>query len=142
MKKSKLLFSASIDHATHCSFDVDIIRPDVKAHVYFYGNTDTFATFGKALIAFPQSATDTVLFEAGQKGHSSFGYLLIKAYCTSPAGHTALKIIAENNEDGAAHYRFEFSIAAEAASINKLGALLANWQVKNTPQLVWKAETR
>jgi hypothetical protein len=143
MKRSKIVFSVGIDHDGDCTFDIDIIRPDVKGHVFFYGDADTFAAFGNALMAFPKSAADTASFEIGQAGHtSSFGYLLIKAYCASPVGHTALKIVIDNNEDGAAHHRFEFSIASEAASINKLGALLANWQMKTNPQIVWKAETR
>ena len=143
MKRSKIVVSVSIDYDGDCTFDIDIIRPDVNAHVYFYCDADTFAAFGKALIAFPQSATDTVSFEVGQAGHpSSFGYLLINAYCASPAGHTALKIIVDNNEEGAVHHRFEFSIPSEAAAINKLGVLLANWQMKTNPHIVWKAETR
>ncbi|WP_157781028.1 hypothetical protein [Hymenobacter sedentarius] len=141
MKRSKIVFSVSIDYDDDCLFDINVIRPDVKAHAHFYGDVDTFAAFGKALMRFPQSPTDTVSFEVGQVGHpSSFDYLLIKAYCASPVGDTTLKIIADNNEEGAAH--LEFSIASEAAAINKLGGLLANWQMKANPQIVWKAETR
>ena len=143
MKRSKIVFSVDVDHDGDCVFDIDIIRPDVKSYVYFYGDVGTFADFGKALMTFPKSATDAVIFEVGQVGHpSSFGYLLVKAYCASPAGHTALKIVVDNNEERAAHHRFEFSIASEAAAINKLGAMLSNWQMKTNPQIVWKAETR
>lgn len=92
---------------------------------------------------FPKSATGTVSFEIGQVGYpSSLGYLLIEAYCTSPAGHAALKIIVDNNEERAEHHRFEFSIASEVAAINKLGMLLSNWQMQINSQIVWKAETR
>lgn len=143
MKRSKIIFTVSVDLDGDCVFEIDVVRPDVKAHTYFYGDADTFAEFGKKLIAFPKDADETVRFEAGEAGNSSsFGYLRIEAYCASPVGHTALRIIADNNEERAAHHRFEFSISSEAASINKLGALLADWQVETTPQLVWKAETR
>lgn len=143
MKKSKIIFTVNIDLDGDCTFDIDVIRPDVKAHTYFYGGADTLAAFGKKLITFPRNAAETVCFEAGHAGHaSSFGYLRIEAYCASPAGHTALRIIADNNEERSAHHRFEFSIASEAASINRLGALLANWHFETTPQIVWKAETR
>ena len=143
MKRSKIVFTASVDLDGDCTFDIDITRPDVKAHAYFYGYADTFIDFGNKLKTFPRDVTETVCFEWGDVGNpSSFGYLRIEAYCASPAGHTALRIIVDNNGERAGYHRFEFSIASEAASINKLGALLTNWQVESTPQLVWKAETR
>jgi hypothetical protein len=143
MKRSKIIFTANVDLDGDCTFDIDVIRPDVKTHTYCYGDPDMFTEFGKKLMAFPKDATETVCFELGYAEHPSvFGYLRIEAYCTSPVGHTALRITAENDEERAAHHRFEFSISSEAASINKLGALLANWQVETTPQITWKAETR
>ncbi|UOQ99198.1 hypothetical protein MUN81_06800 [Hymenobacter sp. 5317J-9] len=143
MKRNKIIFTANVDLDGDCTFDIDIIRPDVRAHAYFYGDADTFIEFGNKLVTFPQNATETVCFEWGEVGNpSSFGYLRIEAYCASPAGHTALRIIVDNNGERAERHRFEFSILSEAASINKLGALLTNWQVETTSQLVWKAETR
>ena len=143
MKRSKIIFTANVDLDGDCTFDIDVIRPDVKTHTYFYGDADTLTEFGKRLMAFPKDAAETVCFEWGSAEHpSSLGYLLIKAYCASPVGYTALQIVVENNESRAAHHRFEFSVASEAASINRLGALLANWQVETTPQIIWKAETR
>ncbi|MET4076161.1 hypothetical protein [Hymenobacter sp. UYCo722] len=144
MKRSKIVFTANVDLDGDCSFDIEVIRPDVKTHTYIsYGHADLFTEFGKQLMAFPRDAAETVCFEWGSAEHpSSLGYLRIEAYCTSPMGHTALRIIADNNELRATHHRFEFSISSEAASINRLGALLVNWQVESTPQIVWKAETR
>ena len=143
MKRSKIIFTANVDFDGDCSFDIDVIRPDVKTHTYLYGDAGSLTEFGKKLMAFPKDAAETVCFEWGSAEHpSSLGYLRIEAYCASPMGHTALRIIAENNESRSAHYRFEFSIASEAASINRLGALLANWQAETTPRIVWKAETR
>ncbi|MDQ2770574.1 MAG: hypothetical protein M3Y54_08750 [Bacteroidota bacterium] len=143
MERSVIVFSVSMDYDGDCVFYIDISRPDVKTHTYFYGNADTFKAFGKSLMAFPKDATDTVEFQAGQDGHpSSLSYLLMCAYCASPYGHTALKVIVDNNEKMVSHSRFEFSIASEAASINKLGSMLAGWHVEDTPQIIWKSETR
>ena len=143
MKRNKIIFTANVDLDGDCTFDIDVIRPDVKSHTYFYGDADTLTDFGKKLMTFPKDAAETVCFEAGYAEHPSvFGYLRIEAYFASPAGHTAPRIIVENDKERPAHYRFEFSIVSEAASINRLGALLANWQVETTPQIVWKAETR
>lgn len=143
MERNTIIFSADVDYDGDCLFHIDIGRPDVKARVYFYGDADTFKAFGKSLVEFPKNATDTVEFQAGEDGHpSSMGYLLMLAYCASPLGHTALKITVDNNEKMPSHTRFEFSISSEAASINKLGSLLAGWHVEDTPQIIWKAETR
>ena len=143
MKRSKIIFTANVDLDGDCTFDIDVIRPDVKVRTYFYGNASTLTEFGKKLMVFPKDAADTVCFEAGYAEHPSvFGYLRIEAYCASPAGHTALRIIAENDKERPAHHRFEFSIVSEAAAINRLGALLANWNVSTTPEIIWKPETR
>ncbi|HEX8505399.1 MAG TPA: hypothetical protein VF630_08530 [Hymenobacter sp.] len=143
MKRNKIIFTANVDLNGGCTFDINIIRPDVRTHTCFYGDTDTLAEFGKKLMGFPKDATETVCFEAGYAEHPSVsGYLRIEAYCASPVGHTALRIIAENDKERPAHHRFDFSIVSEAASINRLGALLASWDVSNTPQILWKAETR
>lgn len=140
MKRSKIIFTANVDLGGDYTFDIDIISPVVKTHTYFYGAIDLFTEFGKRLLAFPKDAADTVCFEAGYAEHPSvFGYLRIGAYCASPAGHTALRIIAENDKERPGHYRFDFSIVSEAAFINRLGALLANWNVANTPEIIWKA---
>ena len=143
MKRSKIIFTVNVDLDGDCTFDIDVITPSVKTHTYFYGDADILTEFGKKLMAFPKDAAETVCFEVGYPEHPSvFGHLRIEAYCTSPVGHTALRIIAENDKVRPTHYRFDFSIVSEAASLNRLGALLAKWQVETTPQIVWKAETR
>ncbi|HEX8330159.1 MAG TPA: hypothetical protein VF629_21675 [Hymenobacter sp.] len=143
MKRSRIIITANVDLDGDCTFDIDVIRHDVKTHTYFYGDASVFKEFGKKLLDFPKNVAETVSFEAGYAEHPSvFGYLRIEAYCASPVGHTALRIIAENNKNPPGHHRFEFSIPSEAASLNKLGAQLANWQVETTPQIIWKAETR
>ena len=132
-----------MDFDVHCTFDLEIRTPQVKTHLSFYGQINEFAEFGRQLLAFPASAMHTVSFEVGTADKAStMEYLLLSAYCVDPQGHTALRIIVDNGAQGAAHHRFEFSIASEAASINRLGGLLANWNVGNMPEITWKAETR
>lgn len=136
MKKSRIIFTANVDLDGDVTFDIEVIRPDVKTHTYFYGDADMLTEFGRKLMDFPKNAEETVCFEWGHAEYpTAFGYLRMEAYCSSPVGHTALRITVENGEQ-AAHHRFEFSIPSEAASINRLGALLATWQVQITPQLI------
>ncbi|WP_201983501.1 hypothetical protein [Hymenobacter rubidus] len=143
MEKSKIVFQGSVDFDVHCTFDLEISTPQVRTHLNFYGRINEFAEFGQQLTAFPKRVSHTVSFEIGSADKNvTIPYLLIKAYCTDAQGHTALRIVIDNREQGATHYCFDFSIASEAASINKLGALLATWNVSNTPELVWRAETR
>ncbi|WP_046244499.1 hypothetical protein [Hymenobacter terrenus] len=143
MERSKIVFQASVDFGVHCTFDLEITSPQVKTYLSFYGQINEFVEFGQQLMAFPRSVAHTVSFEVGSADKASaMAYLLISAYCTDPQGHAALRFIVDNREQGAAYHCFEFSIASEAASINKLGALLADWNVSDTPEIIWKAETR
>ena len=138
-----MVFQGSVDSEPHCTFDLDIKSPQVKTHLSFYGHTDEFAEFGRELVKFPERISHTVSFELGNANRAyAMEYLLISAYCVDPQGHTALRIIIDNGASGADYHRFEFSIPSEAASINKLGALLASWNVSNTPEITWKSETR
>ncbi|MDO7847022.1 hypothetical protein Q5H92_11685 [Hymenobacter sp. M29] len=141
MEKSVIIFAVSIAYDGDCLFHVSISRPDVKADAYFYGNANTFKEFGKGLMLFPKDSTDIVEFQAGQNSHPAQCFLLLRAYYDSRHGHIALKITADNNQEMALHNRFEFSIAAEAASINELGRMLVGWHVEDVPQIIWKAET-
>jgi hypothetical protein len=51
-----------------------------------------------------------------------------------------LYIILDNQECLPHKCRIEFSIIAEAASINKLGLQLFNWKVEQQDTIEWKAQ--
>ena len=134
-------FAASIDYDGDCTFDVTISEGSIKTHVFFYGDSETWVTFGEALQAFPLQSQDVVVFEAGAPEFNTQGYaaILLKVYCYNRQGHTAIQVIVDNNEPLPIKERVEFSILAEAASLNKLGIALANWQIENGTEIVWEA---
>ena len=91
---------------------------------------------GEQLDSFPQSAVACIVFELGNVG----SYLMLEAYCYDVQGHAALRIVMANNEEAPCGERLEFSIVAEAASLNTLGRLLMNWQTENDTEITWQAQ--
>ncbi|GAA5092883.1 hypothetical protein GCM10023259_103900 [Thermocatellispora tengchongensis] len=65
----------------------------------------------------------------------------MKAYCYDTIGHTALTVNIDHKKEPPDDFRIHFSVLAEAASLNHLGRLLANWEVKNNSELYWQAYT-
>ncbi|MBG8552623.1 hypothetical protein [Hymenobacter guriensis] len=141
MHSGKILIEASsVEDDGCCTFDVTITRGKIEAHMHFYGNTDAWKEFGRQLTNFPQNVADSHSFESGlNRRHTDF--MVLRAYCYDALGHTALQVLLDNNENLPAKCRLEFSLLAEAASINKLGLLLTNWQVEHDSNILWEAQT-
>ena len=122
-----------------CTFDVAIVRSDVRAQLYFYGYTDTWRKFGEQLAAFPLHIEDCLTFKIGDD-ESDCPLLAITAYCYDAQGHAALRILTDNKETDPKRCKLEFSILAEVASINQLGSSLLSWKVENGSEIIWQAK--
>jgi len=143
MREGAVEIFASIENyfpVGDCEFDVIVSKGTIENHLQFYGDTDTWKAFGKQLTDFPQNAAECVVFDASHCG-SYLDSLLFEAYCYDAQGHAALRIVVDNNEDKQRRCKLDFSILAEAASINRLGYFLLNWQVENGSEIVWEAQT-
>lgn len=119
-----------------CAFDVTVKKGDFETQVYFYCDVAAWSNFGLALQSFPSKLTDYVLFESAHNEK-----ILLKAYCYDTFGHTALSVSIDNQKTPPNEFRLHFSLPAEVASLNQLGRLLANWEVKNNSELYWEALT-
>ncbi|TGE22263.1 hypothetical protein E5K00_18625 [Hymenobacter aquaticus] len=128
-----------MDYDEDCTFDVTILKGKIETHVTFLGSVDTWQTFAKHLLRYPATVNDKAAFEV--RGGPCQDYFCLNAYCYDAAGHTAVQVITDNNEDIPGRCRMEFSIRAEAASINNLGRLLLDWQVENDSEIIWQAQT-
>ncbi|TGE22964.1 hypothetical protein [Hymenobacter metallicola] len=137
--EGKIKVAASVDYDKDCIFDVFIRKDNSETHITFDGAVDTWQGFAKQLIGFPRNVADTAVFSV--EGNSHRDTLLLAAYCYDGAGHTALRVATDNNADLPARCKMEFSIRAEAASLNKLGRLLLGWSVENDSEIVWEAQT-
>ncbi|MGY2131628.1 hypothetical protein ACW9KT_05345 [Hymenobacter sp. HD11105] len=140
MNKDSIQISASIDHDYDCTFDITVSTGFIRQSLSFFGYTDAFKEFGWALKGFPMNTTHEVMFQQGTDDGYGPGYLMIKAYCYDHQGHTALHIIIDNKERLPQKCRVEFSILAEAASINKLGLKLFSWEFEQQDTIEWKAQ--
>jgi hypothetical protein len=141
MQKGAIKIAANVDYEEYCTFDVTILKGAIETHLHFSGHTDTWKSFGEQLMNFPQNATHEVMFQEGRDEGYGPWFISIKAYCYNHQGHTALHLIMDNQERLPQKCRVEFSILAEAASINNLGARLFNWNVKQQDTITWKAQT-
>ncbi|QIL75718.1 hypothetical protein [Hymenobacter sp. HDW8] len=139
MKQGTIRISASVDYDGDCTFDVLISKGTIETHIHFYGDVDTWKSFGKQLIDFPQDISDYVVFDARTTGFY-IDSLLLKAYCYDAQGHAAIKILTDNNYPDPDQCRLDFAILTEVASINQLGLLLLNWQVENNSEIIWQAQ--
>ncbi|PJJ47907.1 hypothetical protein [Hymenobacter chitinivorans] len=137
--KAEIKLAASVDQDEDCIFDVVVRKANVETHVTFFGAVDTWQSFATQLLEFPSSAAATAVFNV--EGGVYRDTLLLVAYCYDAAGHTALKVSTDNHAELPDRCTMEFSIRAEAASLNKLGQLLLGWQVKHDSEIVWEAQT-
>jgi hypothetical protein len=125
--------------ASDCTYDVTISKGAIKTHLFFYGDTETWKSFGEQLIAFPQHIEDYPTFVMGDD-ESFIPLLVLTAYCYNAQGHAALRVVTDNKESNPDLCRLEFSVKAEVASINRLGKLLSSWQVEDGSEIVWEAQ--
>jgi hypothetical protein len=140
MTEGTIKISATIDYGNYCTFDLTVATGWVRQSTSFFGYTDTFKDFGKSLMSFPMNTAHEVLFQEGKDEGYGPWFIAIKAYCHDHQGHTALHIIIDNQERLPLKCRLEFSILAEAASINNLGLKLLNWEIEQEHTIEWKAQ--
>lgn len=143
MMKGKIVFATSIDSegdgTFDNTFDVTISKGRIETHTHLYLDSNLWQEFGRQLLTFPENTTAKVVFDATDNG-MYWQSLRLEAYCFDLLGHTALRISVDNNDPDPHRCRLEFSIPAEAASLNKLGRLLANWQPEHESEIIWEAQ--
>ena len=105
----------------------------------FYAHANIFKAFGTALTGFPKDVNDVVVFQLGKDDPKYSDYLNLKAFCYDGSGYSAIRVVAVNNAKGAYSYRTEFSIFAEAASLNMLGESLIKWNPELEAEFYWES---
>lgn len=120
----------------YCYFNITIQFNGIHTHAHFHDDIDVWKDFGNRLQEFPQTiiAKEAFYVEMDMK----FG---LSALCYDYQGHTAIQVFVDNRDIVPGPYRLEFSIPAEAASINKLGRILTGWSVEDNSEIVWQAQT-
>lgn len=143
MLQGSISISASVDEYDDdgmCTFFVTVQKGALEVRARFFGNVDSWKGFGQALLEFPKTPTDYVFFHSGTDSVYD-EKLFLKAYAYGSPTHTALSITIDHQTEPPNDFRIQFSISAEAASLNRLGRLLVNWEVNNTSKIYWQALT-
>jgi hypothetical protein len=109
--------------------------------VQVYCAAQDLAGMGSDLQKFPASSGDEYRYELGSEDPAQrcSVYFLLSAYTTNAAGHCALQLRMNGSSSPPNEGRCEFSIRAEAAAINRLGALLEQFSKLGHRELHWGA---
>jgi hypothetical protein len=106
------------------------IRFDSKtcsSYIEIYGQTGIFTDFAKELVDFPFGQVKTIGFQYGEDDDKWAYYLLITVDVFDPSGKIVVKTIVDNKGDATNHYRCEFPIITDVATVNELGRQLLKW---------------
>jgi len=126
MLKEYIKIKASEDEHG-ADFWISASNGSATCELQFYHEKDCFLKFAEALLNFPGSVTDKIIFEAS----NPLFELKILVYCYDFLGHSALQIIMDNKEKAPETQKAEFYIKTIPGSLNRLGDLLKNWDFLN-----------
>jgi hypothetical protein len=105
-----------------------------------YDYIESIQKFGIELTEFPNSKSDEVIYEIGEKGEKWAFYLLLKACYKSDNNSFVIKTKTSNNGFNDSFAQSEFEIIFEPASINRFGESLRNWNPKDKKIIEWNEE--
>jgi hypothetical protein len=92
----------------------------------FYAYPETIAEFGKKLMDFPKTTSDTVAFEYGSEPNY-YCYFRLSAVVLNSRGHSALEIEFNNRLEPPAKAECHFFMSCEPATVNTFGKKLLDW---------------
>jgi hypothetical protein len=104
-----------------------------------YCNVEDITLMGKALKGFPRNSKDeySYIYGSDKLEDKFYRYFKWRVYITDLLGHCALQFIINLNGKEPQEGLSTFSIAAEAAAINRLGNLLEQFGELKHLELQW-----
>ena len=105
----------------------------------FYTGVPCLKEFAESLQNFPKCIGDEVQFVYGSphKEDRKYRHLVVRAYTIGNVGHCAIQLTFNNHEEEPDEGCASFSIAADAAAINRLGKLLQKFSGLQHLELFW-----
>jgi hypothetical protein len=109
----------------------------------FTGSIDIFCSpdeirkIGEALNRFPEGSGGQYLYEYDSEDPNANRYFVLRAYTTNKPGQCALQFILDNYRDEPGEGKCQFSIRADADSIQGFGEMLVRFADLQHFQLVW-----
>jgi hypothetical protein len=111
-----------------------------KWKMEYYDNAQSLIEWAKNLEIFPRHKDDVFLWELGsERPEDRYAYYFrFRVFTTDSAGHCAIQVRFNNNEDLPDREIAEFCIRAEAAQINRLGQLCRHFAELKHAVLEWE----
>ncbi len=106
------------------------IRFDNKtcsSYIEIYTEPGVFTDFANELIDFPFGQSNTIRFQYGEDDDKWAYYVLISVDVFDPSGKIVIKTLVDNKGDATFHYRCEFPIITDVATVDELGRQLLKW---------------
>jgi hypothetical protein len=128
----------------HIHLEWDVSNGTTSSRFDFYLNSESLSKIAEHLEVYPRHRKDVFLFELGsERAEDRFAYYFrFRAFTTDSLGHCALQFRFNNNVDLANRNIVEFCIESEAAQINELGRLFAEFANLSKDTLVWSKDEK
>ncbi len=139
MEQTIKIIAPHFDDEDFGKYQLEICNTHCKSTLEFWGYDDLFREFGTALISFPKSINDTVIFQIGDEEKKADCFLLLKVFCYEPNGHSAIQVANDNKQNEPHHHRSLFYITTLPARLNELGKRLFEWNTKTEKEFNWNA---
>lgn len=126
----------------HLQLEFFVSNGSYSGHTDIYCNAEDLKTIGRALRNFPSKIDDEYRYELGSENPEDRWhlYFLMRAYTTDSVGHCAIQFAISINGDELNESSCRFSIAADAASINRLGVLFEKFSKLEEFEFEWSPE--
>lgn len=104
-----------------------------------YDTANSLRDCASALNAFPRHSKDSFVWELGsERLEDNFAfYFRFRVLLMDSAGHTAIQLRFNNNEDHPEKLISEFCITCEPAGVNRLGKLFGEFAKLRARKLIW-----
>lgn len=141
MQKQYLKFSVLLIDYELLELKIEAGNGINSTSIDFYTEEKELKAFATKLTTFPKTIDDKIKYEVGEiKAGSGWYYLLLEVFCFERNGHSAIRVIVDNNEDIPYTNKTEFYITTVPASINHLGSMLNGWAPTFDDPFIWIPE--
>lgn len=123
----------------HIQLDFFVSNGRFNGNTDFYCNTEDLITIGQALLNFPLKIDDEFRYDPGSENPRDKCYdcFLLRVYTLDSVGHCAIQFAININGNELNKSACRFSIAADAASINRLGVLFEKFSRLEDLEFKW-----
>ena len=123
----------------HVELVVNVAEGDQASSIHYYTNASDLKELGQAFSSFPLGGAKEHMYEIGSENPEvSFAYYIrIRLHLISANGESGIEIRFNNNREPPERCISEFTLRAEVAGINRLGALLSEFGELKSKVLVW-----